>query len=349
MAGTAEQPLHLARPAFLLDLDQGLQLSKVMGVAQRMVHALHREVRLPVVVHDDAGDAIEQAAAPGRDPVEGQPGTRGDVQPLGPPADPQAGLVHVLDRHRFHQVADHLDDAFEGAGRGFGPSARRSPEPGRRRTDPPSTRPDDLRARAGSATGRPPWPRSARHTAPGSVTPPAGKAALDSLPATSPATATMRARCLAMTTRGRGSGRIENLAVAMAGGHLRRRKRRTTVRAGLGIMIGNRVGFGDLAQGPRPRGPSARPACGPTSRAGSRCAAASASPPAACSVHRSWTAACRCWCCSFRPGQWRSSSSRRAAVRQHQIDQFVFRQEGKGFTIHWILESHHPLLVNLET
>ena len=103
VAGTAEQPLHLARPAFLLDLDQGLQLSKVMGVAQRMVHALHREVRLPVVVHDDAGDAIEQAAAPGRDPVEGQPGTRGDVQPLGPPADPQAGLVHVLDRRRFHQ------------------------------------------------------------------------------------------------------------------------------------------------------------------------------------------------------------------------------------------------------
>ena len=41
VAGTAEPPLHLARPAFLLDLDQGLQLSKVMGVAQRMVHALH--------------------------------------------------------------------------------------------------------------------------------------------------------------------------------------------------------------------------------------------------------------------------------------------------------------------
>ena len=115
MAGTAEQPLHLARPAFLLDLDQGLQLSKVRGVAQRMVHALHREVRLPVVVHDDAGDAIEQAAAPGRDPVEGQPGTR-RLQPLGPPADPQAGLVHVLDRRRFHQVADHLDDAFEAPG-----------------------------------------------------------------------------------------------------------------------------------------------------------------------------------------------------------------------------------------
>ena len=88
-------------------------------------------------------------------------------RPLGPPADPQAGHVHVLDRRRFHLVADHLDDAVEAPGAASSPSARRSPEPGRRRTDPPSTRPDDLRARAGSATGRPPWPRSARHTAAG--------------------------------------------------------------------------------------------------------------------------------------------------------------------------------------
>ena len=50
-------------------------------------------------------------------------------------------------------------------------------------------------------------------------------------------------------------------------------------------------------------------------------------------------AAVRCCSGRFR----RSSSSSRCRQRQHQIDQFVFRQEGKGFTIHWILESHHPL------
>ena len=46
---------------------------------------------------------------------------------MGPPADPQAGLVHVLDRRRFHQVADHLDDAFEAPG-----AASAHPRDGRR-------------------------------------------------------------------------------------------------------------------------------------------------------------------------------------------------------------------------
>ena len=96
-----------------------------------------------------------------------QPGTRGDVQPLGPPADPQAGLVHVLDRRRFHQVADRLDDAFEAPG-----AASAHPRDGRRNQGDGEQIRHQLgqtifRARAGSATGRPPWPRSARHTAPG--------------------------------------------------------------------------------------------------------------------------------------------------------------------------------------
>ena len=208
-----------------------------------MVHALHREVRLPVVVHDDAGDAIEQAAAPGRDPVEGQPGTRGDVQPLGPPADPQAGLVHVLDRRRFHQVADHLDDAFEAPG-----AASAHPRDGRRNQGDG----EQIRHQLGQTIfgqelvvrqvdHHGPDPRAIPHRA-GDASGKGGPG----LPATSPATATMRP--MLHDHQGPGLGQIENLAGAMAGGHLRRQSR-TTVRAGLGIMIGNRVGFGDLAQG----------------------------------------------------------------------------------------------------
>ena len=65
MTGAAQQALHLARPVFLLDLDQRLEFAQVMGVAQGVQHALHRVVGLPVVMHDDADDVRQQAAALG--------------------------------------------------------------------------------------------------------------------------------------------------------------------------------------------------------------------------------------------------------------------------------------------
>jgi hypothetical protein len=55
----------------LVDLD--LEFAQVVGVAQGMPHALQGVVGLPVIVDDDAGDAVEQAAAPGRDTVEDEP------------------------------------------------------------------------------------------------------------------------------------------------------------------------------------------------------------------------------------------------------------------------------------
>ena len=63
VTGDPQKSLHSARPVFLLDLDQGLQLTQVMGVAQRVQHAAQRVVRLPVVMHNNAGDALHQAAA----------------------------------------------------------------------------------------------------------------------------------------------------------------------------------------------------------------------------------------------------------------------------------------------
>src|SRR5215213_8065264 len=63
MAGAAQQALHPARPVLLLDLDQRLEFPQVVRVAQRMQYACQRVVRLPVVMHDDAGDIRQQAAA----------------------------------------------------------------------------------------------------------------------------------------------------------------------------------------------------------------------------------------------------------------------------------------------
>ena len=174
MAGTAEQPLHLAAQVWLLRSRSGsVQLWKVMPVAQRMVHALHREVPA------SSGRARRcrrrhRAKLPrtGRRPrsrTKAQPvahrGRRAAI-PLGPPADTaRSGLVHrALTWHPcFTQVADHLDDAFEAPGttcsRPIRCRRRRRKSPGRRANrSRHATRPDDhvgQGRRSGSATGRP--------------------------------------------------------------------------------------------------------------------------------------------------------------------------------------------------
>ena len=63
VAGAAQQALHPACPVLLLDLDQRLEFTQVVRVAQRMQHACQRVVGFPVVMHDDAGDIRQQAAA----------------------------------------------------------------------------------------------------------------------------------------------------------------------------------------------------------------------------------------------------------------------------------------------
>ena len=85
VAGSAQQSLHLARPVLFLDLDERLQLAKVMCVTQRVQHAGHRVVGLPVIVHDNAHDAREQGAALAARAIERQQNRAGDVQPLGFP------------------------------------------------------------------------------------------------------------------------------------------------------------------------------------------------------------------------------------------------------------------------
>jgi len=39
MTGAAQQPLHFARPVFLLDFHESLQFAQVMNIAQGVQHA----------------------------------------------------------------------------------------------------------------------------------------------------------------------------------------------------------------------------------------------------------------------------------------------------------------------
>ena len=98
--GSAQELLHPPGPSLPFDVHQRLQLPQVMGVAQAVLHPFHREVRLPVIVHDDAGDTREQGAALAADPVRRQQRRADHMKPLRLTADPQAGLVHVFHPRR---------------------------------------------------------------------------------------------------------------------------------------------------------------------------------------------------------------------------------------------------------
>src|SRR4051794_13779614 len=172
MTGAAEQALHPARPFFLLDVDQRLEFAPVMGVAQGMQHPFHLVVGFPVVMHDDAHNVRQQAAALGRDAIEGQPHGAGDVQPLRPAADPEAGLSPPA-------LPEGPSRCLTAAALTSAPTVSANPwtRPAQvrliramvaatSRTGRPSPRPAGPRAEAGSGAGRPRPPRSAGRTAP---------------------------------------------------------------------------------------------------------------------------------------------------------------------------------------
>ena len=82
VAGVAQQAPHVGSPGFVFDLDQRFEFAQMVRVAQRVQHAGERIVRLPVIVHNDAGETLKHAAA-GGDAIAGQQLRAGDVQPLG--------------------------------------------------------------------------------------------------------------------------------------------------------------------------------------------------------------------------------------------------------------------------
>ena len=119
MPSPAQQALHLARPVFFLDLNQRLEFTQVMRIAQRVQHALQGIIRPPVVMDDNADDVVRQAAPLGGDAVERQQHGRCDVQPLRPAADPKAGLVEVLHRRCRDMIAQRGGKPFEPRGTGL--------------------------------------------------------------------------------------------------------------------------------------------------------------------------------------------------------------------------------------
>jgi len=103
-----------------------------MGVAQGMQHPFHRVVGLPVVMHNDAHNVRQQAAALGRDAIEGQPHGARDVQPLRLAAGPKAGFVQVFDRGSLHALAHRLSEpreALRAASAHPGKGRRHQPHP----------------------------------------------------------------------------------------------------------------------------------------------------------------------------------------------------------------------------
>ena len=82
----------------------------------RVPDALQGVIGFPVVVQPDAGEVFRHGAAFGRDAVERQQHGRGDVQPLGLAADPQAGLVEVLYRRRRDARVDGGGEALKPRG-----------------------------------------------------------------------------------------------------------------------------------------------------------------------------------------------------------------------------------------
>lgn len=98
MASTTQQHLHPARPVFRLDFAQRLEFAQMVCVAQRMLDARHREVRLPVVMHHDAAHTAQHVATIGADAVVREPSRGRDMQPLQRFDDTKSGLVKMLDR-----------------------------------------------------------------------------------------------------------------------------------------------------------------------------------------------------------------------------------------------------------
>src|SRR5215469_1426502 len=108
MAGLAQKTLHSLRPGFFVDSDEGLQLPQMMGVTKSMYNALHRKIRLPEVMNDNAADPGQKRTAPGRSTIEGQKPGRRHMKPLQNLGNPIPSLVQMFDLGCFDFFTDAL-------------------------------------------------------------------------------------------------------------------------------------------------------------------------------------------------------------------------------------------------
>ena len=87
-----------------------------MRTTQRMEYALQCVVGSPEIVNDNPRHPLWQATPLGGHPVEGQQRGRSNMQPLRFTADPEPGLVEMLDRGVGHVIAHRIDEAPEAIG-----------------------------------------------------------------------------------------------------------------------------------------------------------------------------------------------------------------------------------------
>ena len=67
-----QKSFHVGGPRLFLNLDQCLELAKVMGIAQRMLDTFHFEIRSPVIVHDKPAYPCQKITPARRDPEVAQ-------------------------------------------------------------------------------------------------------------------------------------------------------------------------------------------------------------------------------------------------------------------------------------
>ena len=91
--GAEQEPLPLASLVFLLDVDQGLEPAQIVGIAKHVLDHVVLIVGLPVVMHHNARQPRQQAAAAFIDPEGGQERLADHVKPACASTDAKAGLV----------------------------------------------------------------------------------------------------------------------------------------------------------------------------------------------------------------------------------------------------------------
>ena len=97
-AGAFEEAVHAAGPVFLPDVDQGLEVAPVIGVAGRVTHAFEGKVTGGIVMNEDACDVPVDIAVSGADAQDGQERGAQHVEPTGATFDADSGFVEVSDR-----------------------------------------------------------------------------------------------------------------------------------------------------------------------------------------------------------------------------------------------------------
>ncbi len=118
--GVHQQLGHAGRPALPRGLGDGIKLTQVVGVAQRVGGGVVAPVGRPAIMDGHAGKARQHPSGVhrrhpplGMDGVEREFVRGGRMDPVQPPGHPGAGLVDVDDGGRLELLADGCQHAVQ--------------------------------------------------------------------------------------------------------------------------------------------------------------------------------------------------------------------------------------------